>query len=173
MAGGARRKGLITEINVTPLVDIVLVLLIIVMLTANLITKQAIEVDLPQASSGSTPKHKTVAVTLTADGGIWLDGAQVDAAALQATIAKAVKADPKSTVLIAGDKGVAHGRVVWLLDLVKTLGVASFAIQIDPAARIAPTLPGALPGAGPTAPSATPPAAKPSDKPESAGVQTP
>ncbi len=160
MAGGTRRKGLITEINVTPLVDIVLVLLIIFMLTANLITRQAIEVDLPKAASGSTPKHRTVAVTLTTDGGIWLDGARVDATTLQTTIAAAVKADPKSTVLIAGDKGVAHGRVVWLLDLVKTLGVASFAIQIDPAARIAPSAPSVdRPSAG--------------QQPGSAGAQTP
>ncbi len=143
MGGGSRKKGMITEINVTPLVDIVLVLLIIFMLTANLIAKQAIEVDLPQAASGSTPKHTTLAVTLTQDGGLWLGGEEVTAAALQTAIAAAVKQDPKATVLIAGDKGVAHGRVVWLLDLVRTLGVASFAIQIDPAARIAPRLPGA------------------------------
>lgn len=145
MAGGARKKGLITEINVTPLVDIVLVLLIVFMLTANLIARQAIEVDLPKAATGSTPQVRTLAVTLTTDGGMYLDGKPTDAAALSAEIRAAMKLDPKATVLIAGDKGVAHGRVVWLLDLVRSLGVGSFAIQIDPAARIAP-------GAAATAP---------------------
>ena len=54
MAGGAsRRRGIVAEINVTPLVDIMLVLLIIFMLTAHLIAKQAIEVDLPRASQGT------------------------------------------------------------------------------------------------------------------------
>jgi len=138
MAGGARKRGLITEINVTPLVDIVLVLLIVFMLTANLIARQAIEVDLPKAATGSTPQVRTLAVTLTADGGLFLDGEPTDAAALSAEIRAAMRLDPKATVLIAGDKGVAHGRVVWLLDLVRGLGVGSFAIQIDPAARIAP-----------------------------------
>ena len=59
MGGGARKKGMITDINVTPLVDIMLVLLIIFMLTANLIAKQAIEVDLPKASQGSSPPPTT------------------------------------------------------------------------------------------------------------------
>ncbi len=141
MAGGARKRGMITEINVTPLVDIVLVLLIVFMLTANLIARQAIEVDLPKAATGSTPQVRTLAVTLTADGGMFLDGKPTDAAALSAEIRAAMRLDPKATVLIAGDKGVAHGRVVWLLDLVRSLGVGSFAIQIDPAARIAPGTP--------------------------------
>lgn len=141
MAGGARKRGMITEINVTPLVDIVLVLLIVFMLTANLIARQAIEVDLPKAATGSTPQVRTLAVTLTTDGGMYLDGKLTDATALSAEIRAAMKLDPKATVLIAGDKGVAHGRVVWLLDLVRGLGVGSFAIQIDPAARIAPGQP--------------------------------
>jgi biopolymer transport protein TolR len=143
MAGGARRKGMITEINVTPLVDIVLVLLIIFMLTASVIAKQAIEVDLPKAATGSTPNTTTLAVTLSADGSIWVDGKPSDATSMRATVAAALKKDAKTTVLIAGDKGVAHGRVVWLLDVVRSLGVSSFAIQIDPNAAIAPHAPAA------------------------------
>ena len=59
----------IADINVTPLVDIMLVLLIIFMLTANLIAKQAIEVELPKAAQGSTPPATTLAITLTRAGG--------------------------------------------------------------------------------------------------------
>lgn len=147
MAGGTRKRGLITDINVTPLVDIMLVLLIIFMLTANLIAKQAIEVDLPKAAQAGAVQPKTLAVTLTRDGAIYLNGRATTPAELRLEIKAAVAKDPKALVLISGDKNVSHGRVVWLLDTVKALGVTSFAIQIDPTAAIAPAtaLPAGVP----------------------------
>jgi biopolymer transport protein ExbD len=135
MGGGARRgRGMITDINVTPLVDIMLVLLIIFMLTANLIAKQAIEVDLPKAAQGGAATPKTVGVTLTQQGGLYLDGKEVTPAVLRSQLAAAVRADPKTQVMIAADKDTSHGRVVWVIDVVKSLGIGSFAIQIDPLA---------------------------------------
>jgi biopolymer transport protein ExbD len=142
VAGGAtRRRGIIAEINVTPLVDIMLVLLIIFMLTAHLIAKQAIEVELPRASNATTLKPTTLAITLTKDGTLYLDEKPVTADALRAAVAAAVAKDPKTQAVITGDKAVSHGRVVWVLDVVKSLGVTSFAIQIDPANVLAPGTP--------------------------------
>ena len=141
MAGTTRKRGIIAEINVTPLVDIMLVLLIIFMLTAHLIAKQAIEVELPRAANATTLKPTTLAITLTKDGVLYLDEKPVTAAALKAAIADAVAKDPKAQAVISGDKSVSHGRVVWVLDLVKSLGVTSFAIQIDPAALQPPSSP--------------------------------
>ena len=139
MAAGARRRGLITDINVTPLVDIMLVLLIIFMLTAHLIARQAIEIQLPKAAQGGAVVPKTLAVTLTREGRLYLLGAPVTPDGLRAAVRAAVAEDPKAQVIIAGDKHVSHGRVVWVLDLVKSLGVTSFAIQIDPAGLTPPT----------------------------------
>ena len=138
MAGSARRRGIIADINVTPLVDIMLVLLIIFMLTANLIAKQAIEVELPRASQSTSLNPTTLAVTLTHDGTLYLNGKATTPIGLRDAVRAAVAADPKTQVIIAGDKAVSHGRVVWVLDVVKSLGVASFAIQIDPTALTAP-----------------------------------
>ncbi len=138
MGGGARRRGLITEINVTPLVDIILVLLIIFMLTAHLIARQAIAVQLPRATQAAAPEPTTLAVTLTREGKVYLNGEEIAAAALREAVGGAAAKDPKVQVLIAADKDVAHGRVVWVLDLVKALGVTSFAIQIDPSGVLAP-----------------------------------
>ena len=138
MAGGARRRGIITDINVTPLVDIMLVLLIIFMLTAHLIAKQAIEVQLPKAAASTAVPPTTLAITLTAEGRMYLDAAEITSAALREAIRAAVAKDSKTQVMVSGDKNVSHGRVVWVLDLVKSLGVGSFAIQIDPAAMIPP-----------------------------------
>ena len=139
MAGGAtRRRGMITEINVTPLVDIMLVLLIIFMLTAHLIARQAIEIELPRASQSTSPPATMLAIALKADGEIFLNDKPVTPEALRAAIKDAVARDPKAQAIIAGDKRVSHGRVVWVLDTVKALGITQFAIQIDPAAITPP-----------------------------------
>jgi biopolymer transport protein ExbD len=138
MAAAARRRGIIADINVTPLVDIMLVLLIIFMLTANLIAKQAIEVELPRASQSTSVNPTTLAITLTHDGALYLNGKATTPAGLREAVRAAVAADAKTQAIIAGDKAVSHGRVVWVLDVVKSLGVASFAIQIDPTALTAP-----------------------------------
>lgn len=138
MAGGARRRGIVAEINVTPLVDIMLVLLIIFMLTAHLIAKQAIEVDLPKASQSTALPPPTLVVTLARDGGLFLDSAPTTPEALRAAVRAAVAKDPKTQAIVVGDKAVSHGRVVWVLDTIKALGISSFAIQIDPTAMVAP-----------------------------------
>lgn len=141
MAGGARKRGIIADINVTPLVDIMLVLLIIFMLTANLIAKQAIEVELPRASQSTALPATTLAVTLTREGALYLNGKATTPAVLRAEVAAAVARDPRTQAVISGDKSVSHGRVVWVLDTVKALGVSSFAIQIDPTAMVEPGAP--------------------------------
>jgi biopolymer transport protein ExbD len=141
MASATRKRGIIADINVTPLVDIMLVLLIIFMLTANLIAKQAIEVELPRASQSTALNPTTLAITLTREGALYLNGKPTTPAALRAAVGDAVARDPKTQAIISGDKSVSHGRVVWVLDVVKSLGVASFAIQIDPSAMVAPGSP--------------------------------
>ena len=144
MASTARRRGgIIAEINVTPLVDIMLVLLIIFMLTAQLIMRQAIEIDLPHATQASTAKPTTLSISLGADGTLYLDNKRSSAAELRTAVQAAVAADPQHPpqAMIAADKRVAHGRVVWVLDLVKSLGVTSFGIEIDPNELVAPPEP--------------------------------
>ncbi len=138
MASGTRRRGLITDINVTPLVDIMLVLLIIFMLTAHLIAKQVIEVDLPRASQSTATPPTTLAITLTRDGDLYLNDKPVTPDGLRAAVKDAIAKDPKTQAVIAGDKAVSHGRVVWVLDVVKSLGVTQFAIQIDPSELVPP-----------------------------------
>jgi biopolymer transport protein ExbD len=138
MASATRKRGIIADVNVTPLVDIMLVLLIIFMLTANLIAKQAIEVELPRATQSTALNPTTLAITLTREGALYLNGRATTPADLRTAVRDAVAKDPKAQAIIAGDKSVSHGRVVWVLDVVKSLGIASFAIQIDPSAMTAP-----------------------------------
>jgi biopolymer transport protein ExbD len=134
MAGGSQSDpdAMITDINVTPLVDIILVLLIIFMLTANIILSPAIAVELPQAATGEGIEPTTLALTLTKTGVLYLNGQVTDEARLAAYLPELLASDPKTRAIIAADKEVSHGAVIHLIDLVRQKGVYKFALNIDP-----------------------------------------
>jgi biopolymer transport protein TolR len=121
---------IIADINVTPFVDVSLVLLIIFMVTATYIIAQSIPVDLPEAATGENVVT-TLAITMTENGDIYLDGAKTDKAALTRTVGQARSKNDDLRVVIAADKRVTHGAVVSIIDLVRKLGVSKFAINID------------------------------------------
>ena len=120
----------ITGINVTPLVDITLVLLIIFMVTASYIVKESIEVDLPRAASGGETVGETLSFAVDAKGALYLDGRPVEREAARAAVRAAVARSADARALIGADRAVPHGEVVSLIDLVKSEGLAKFAIQI-------------------------------------------
>jgi biopolymer transport protein ExbD len=132
---------MIVEINVTPLVDITLVLLIIFMVTASLIVSPAIKVDLPKAASGSDQTKTTLALTLMKDGSLYLNGERSSDAAVAQYIGSELPKTPDLQAIIAADRAVPHGDVVHVIDLVKRAGVHRFAINVDPGAATVPTLP--------------------------------
>ena len=136
MAGniGGSTEGdeeMISGINVTPLVDITLVLLIIFMVTATYIVKEAIEVQLPRAAHAGEATGTTVALVLTKDGDLYLDGVKVGEDELRARMREAVAKDRDARALISADKAALHGAVVHLIDVVKGEGISKFAINIE------------------------------------------
>jgi biopolymer transport protein ExbD len=133
MAGGASDgdEESITGINVTPLVDVTLVLLIIFMVTASYIVKETIEVELPRAAHGGETVQKTFAVLVTREGQAFLNGVPVDDAALVAEVQKSKAAGEDVQAIVGGDKNATHGAVTHLLDVLKGAGVTKFAIQIE------------------------------------------
>jgi biopolymer transport protein TolR len=123
--------GMISGINVTPLVDITLVLLIIFMVTATYIVRQAIQIDLPRAANAGEATGTTLAVILTKDGDIYLDGRKKDEAGLRDAAREAAARDKDARVVISADKNALHGSVVHVLDLIKGEGISKFAINIE------------------------------------------
>src|SRR5215208_6016771 len=121
----------ITGINVTPLVDVTLVLLIIFMVTATYVVKQAIEVDLPRAASGGQTVGPTLAFALDREGKLFLDGAPASPDAARAAVRAAVGRSAEARAVISADRAVSHGRVVELIDLVKREGLTRFAIDVE------------------------------------------
>jgi biopolymer transport protein ExbD len=120
----------ITGINVTPLVDITLVLLIIFMVTTSYIVKAAIEVDLPKAATGHETQPSSLSVTLTRQGDLYLNDQPTTEPTLAAHVRAALTRSPDLQVLISADTELAYGRVVWLIDLIKQHGVRRYALNV-------------------------------------------
>ncbi len=121
---------LISQINVTPLVDITLVLLIIFMLTATLVIAPSMNVDLPMATKGEGSPSTALSITITEDKRIYLSGKLVSETELKNEIIRLQKEDSEMTALIAADKNAAHGDFIKIVDLLQSLGIESFAIQV-------------------------------------------
>ena len=121
----------ITGINVTPLVDVVLVLLIIFMVTANFIVRETMEVDLPKAANAGETVQGLVAVVMDRQGRLYLDGAEVSEAQLRAKVAESVKRDAETRAILSADQALPYGEVMHLIDVVKGEGVSRFALNIE------------------------------------------
>jgi biopolymer transport protein ExbD len=141
MAGGASSDdddGLIAGINVTPLVDVTLVLLIIFMVTARIIVSQGMPMDLPKSASGEA-LQTIFAVELTADGKTRVDSEAVVNDEALTPLAKKAKAKNKDLrAVIRADKKVEHGRVIHVLDLLRRSGIAKIAFAVTPSAEGVP-----------------------------------
>lgn len=119
------------EINVVPLVDIILVVLIIFMVTAPMIMKPSISVNLPKSGSGDATAPSKLNITISQDGQLSLDGRASDEKKIAEAASAELKTNPEIQAIITADREVPHGRVVSVLDAVKAVGVKKFAISID------------------------------------------
>jgi biopolymer transport protein ExbD len=140
MAGfqtGSGDDDVIAGINVTPLVDITLVLLIIFMVTTSYIVKEQIKVDLPRAASGEAEVQSTLTFKITEDGEYFLDAKPATLAEIGRVVKSRAAADPKLRAIIAADKSVEYGRVVDLIDTIKQNGLEKFALNIEKKASVA------------------------------------
>ncbi len=126
-----RADGPITAINVTPLVDVVLVLLVILMVTAGYIVKKTIPVELPKSATGETT-HLTLAISIDQQGQRYLDAELVTAEQLRQRVKLAHDRDPETRAVIAADGATPHRQVVSVIDILRKEGIARFAINVQP-----------------------------------------
>lgn len=124
-------EDMITGINVTPLVDVVLVLLVIFMITAPAIYQSAIKVELPKAVSGEKTEHITLRFTLMKDGKIVLGKDETTLEKIPELVKSAIEKDPTANAVLFADAGVSHGQVMKVLDQIKANGIAKFALGVD------------------------------------------
>ena len=123
----------ITAINVTPLVDVMLVLLVICLVASVYIVKEAIEVDLPSAAKSSDVVETTLSIVLDREGKLYINGEPSNEQTIAAACRSAAAVNPNAQAIIAADVEVRHGNVIRLIDLVRTNGLSRFAINVKPA----------------------------------------
>jgi len=124
---------IISTINVTPLVDIMLVLLIIFMLVSSFVDFSAIEVDLPHAATGEEIKKETVSIVISKQGEYWLSGEKMDSfSALAETLGRKKAANTDIQVILSADRKVYHEQVVRVIDTLRKMDILKFAINIEP-----------------------------------------
>ncbi|MGA0612191.1 ExbD/TolR family protein [Caldimonas sp. KR1-144] len=124
-----------SEINMTPLIDVMLVLLVIFMVTAPLMAS-SLKLDLPEAvgaKPGDAPAF--VAVSIDAQGQFFLDDARIEPAALDARLAEAAKARPATEVQLRADRAVPYGRVAELIGRIQAAGLNRIAFIAQAPAR--------------------------------------
>src|SRR5688572_1420199 len=121
----------IVGVNVTPLVDVVLVLLIIMMVSATYIVSQSLKVELPKTASSDDTVSKTYVVTITKDGKYYFNDKVVEKAELPAALRGAKQETKDLSLVITADDQARHGAVVGVIDLAKALGITKFAINVE------------------------------------------
>jgi biopolymer transport protein TolR len=128
-----RRKKLMSEINVVPYIDVMLVLLVIFMITAPLLS-QGVKVELPQAAARpvDTKDTETLVVTITSKGEYYLDDRKITPAALSKKVGGILRLRPRTPVLVRGDHRVPYGEVVKAMALLQGAGAPSVGLVTQP-----------------------------------------
>ena len=129
--GGGNSDDPIADINIVPFVDIILVVLIIFMVTAPLVMKPAIDINLPQASSGEVKEQdKNIEVLIAANGDIYVDSKLSTIDELKSAAANAAMKKVDSGAILNADKAITLERLTEVIDTIKLAGVKKVAFQI-------------------------------------------
>ncbi len=129
---GGRRRGGIVGINVTPMVDVMLVLLVIMMVSATYIVSKALKVELPKSASSDEPAEGPITVTLTKDHQTLVNQEVIPTdEALTELFRKAKEKSSEPSVVVSADGAAHHAWVVHVIDLAKRQGVTKFAINVQ------------------------------------------
>ncbi len=130
-SNGDEEFSAISEINVTPFVDVVLVLLVIFMVTAPMLVREQMSVNLPKAQSGEKSVSEQVTIVIEKEGRILIDKKPVSFEEIDSEIKALLLKNPSAQAVISADTDSKHGDVVRVMDLVKQAGLTRFAIQIE------------------------------------------
>jgi biopolymer transport protein ExbD len=120
-----------SDINITPFVDIVLVLLVIFMVTAKYMVSQSIPVDLPKAATAAAGVPAIVSCSIDAKEQMYVDKVPMSPDEVKSALRTKLSSDAELRAIINADRAVPHGRVVELIDIIRGAGIEKFAIQTE------------------------------------------
>ena len=116
------------DVNLTPMLDVVFILLIFFIVTASFVKEAGIEVSRPAAESAVRQEHASILIAIDARGGVWIDKRNVDLRAVRANVERLHLQNPQGSVVILADRTSHNGILVEVLDQVRMAGVEKIAI---------------------------------------------
>lgn len=128
--GGGRRAP-IAAINITPLVDVMLVLLVIMMVSATHIVSQTMKVNLPKTGTSDGGAPSVAAISINSDHEIYFNRELVDDAQLEQKLAAVAQTTPDITIVVSADAAADHGAVIGVMDVARGQGLTNFAVSVE------------------------------------------
>lgn len=124
-----------TEIDMTPMLDIVFIMLIFFIVTTSFVKESGVTVSTPQAQTAAQQDNANIFIAITADGEVWIDRRPVDPRSVRAIVARLHADNPEGSVIIQSDEAAATGMLVEIMDQVRLAGVEGIAIAADKSAE--------------------------------------
>ena len=131
MQSGGDDNDLVTGINVTPMVDIMLVLLIVFMVTANFVSEQGLKISIPKTQETETSATISLSVAVNDKGEVLFKSAKTTPENLKAALTREVGVNPNTRVTLAADSKLTYQQVVNVLDIIKQAGVTKVALTTE------------------------------------------
>ena len=119
------------EIDMTPMLDIVFIMLIFFIVTTVFVKEAGIEVNKPGASQSIMPKNANIFIAITEDGDVWMDKRQIDIDSVRANLERLMAEQPSDVLIIQADKNTEHGVVIDVMDQIKAAGIDRISIATE------------------------------------------
>ena len=120
-----------TELDMTPMLDIVFIMLIFFIVTTSFVKESGVTVNTPQAATAANQQNANIFIAITASGEVWIDRRPVDPRSVRAIVARLHADNPEGSVIIQSDADAATGTLVDVMDQVRLAGVEGIAIAAD------------------------------------------
>ena len=120
------------DINITPMLDVVFILLIFFIVTANFIKEPGLEVNRPDAETSSIQENAAILIAIGATGDIWIDGRRIDVRQVKANITKLLADNPQGTVVIQADERATADKIIAVMDQSREAGVYAISLASEP-----------------------------------------
>jgi biopolymer transport protein ExbD len=126
-----RQSGGIAEINMTPLIDMVFILLIFFIVTTSFVKETGVDVSRPSAKTAVKKEHANILIAIKQNGEVWMDKRQVDRRAVRANVERMHAENPEGSVIILADKEAKTGLLIEVMDQARLAGVANVSIAAE------------------------------------------
>jgi len=126
-----RQSGAIAEVNMTPLIDMVFILLIFFIVTTSFVKETGVDVSRPSAKTAVKKAHANILISITPNDEVWMDKRQIDRRAVRANVERMHAENPEGSVIILADKEAKTGLLIEVMDQARLAGVANVSIAAE------------------------------------------